>query len=66
MTNIFLIDVWKDKGNRRAIFEEYARVKGFDPLEADNWYGQPRSAVTALKVQIIKLGYYYYFINTIF
>lgn len=45
-----LLDVWKEKENRRKFFEHYARDTGFDPLVASNWYNQPREQIKALRV----------------
>jgi hypothetical protein len=30
--------LWQDVNNRRKFFEDYARVRGFDPLQPDRWY----------------------------
>lgn len=29
---------WLDVNNCRKFFDEYAKEKGFDPLDAENWY----------------------------
>lgn len=29
---------WKDRNNCRAFFDDWAREKGFDPLDIENWY----------------------------
>ncbi len=29
---------WKNINNCRAFFDEYAKEKGFDPRDPENWY----------------------------
>lgn len=36
--------------NRKKFFENFAKKKGFDPLEPENWYSQPLSNFMAEKV----------------
>jgi hypothetical protein len=30
--------IWQDVKNRIRFFEDYARDRGFDPLQPDEWY----------------------------
>lgn len=41
---------WRDAANCRAFFDELARAKRFDPLDAKNWYAVPLADVVSRKV----------------
>ena len=41
---------WEDKTNRRKFFENFAREKAFDPLNAEEWSSVPQSSVLACQV----------------
>ena len=41
---------WNNLETRRAYFEKYAKQNGFDPLNSDNWYLQPKIKVVTVKV----------------
>eukprot|EP00026_Physarum_polycephalum_P001037 Phypoly_transcript_01038.p1 GENE.Phypoly_transcript_01038~~Phypoly_transcript_01038.p1 ORF type:complete len:1240 (+),score=185.34 Phypoly_transcript_01038:28-3720(+) len=38
---------WTLPQSRRKFFEKYAKERGFDPLQADNWYLQSKSNILA-------------------
>ena len=40
----------RDERNRRLLFEKYARIKGFDPRVAANWYSEPQEDIVLFKV----------------
>ena len=44
---LFSKATWVD---RRRIFENYADVHGFDPLNPENWYLQPKERILSFKV----------------
>lgn len=37
---IWILAHWRDPKARRKFFEDFAKKKGFDALNPDNWYGQ--------------------------
>ena len=41
--------------NRRKFFEDYAKMFGFDPQQAENWYSQSKDQVMLCKVSISTL-----------
>lgn len=41
---------WRDEDNRRKFFNNYAFIRGFDPLVAQNWHDVKREDVTVEKV----------------
>jgi len=41
---------WKDLANCRRFFATYAQKKGFDPLNAANWYDVSSSDIRNEKV----------------
>eukprot|EP00026_Physarum_polycephalum_P002270 Phypoly_transcript_02276.p1 GENE.Phypoly_transcript_02276~~Phypoly_transcript_02276.p1 ORF type:complete len:794 (+),score=74.23 Phypoly_transcript_02276:119-2500(+) len=49
--------LWK-KINRRLFFEKYAKSKGFDPLNSENWYHQSKNKIKALKGATSVLWYH--------
>eukprot|EP00026_Physarum_polycephalum_P002112 Phypoly_transcript_02116.p1 GENE.Phypoly_transcript_02116~~Phypoly_transcript_02116.p1 ORF type:complete len:954 (+),score=114.83 Phypoly_transcript_02116:59-2920(+) len=38
---------WNFIGNRKKFFEKYAKENGFDPLNPEEWYRQPRKRILA-------------------
>eukprot|EP00026_Physarum_polycephalum_P005007 Phypoly_transcript_05033.p1 GENE.Phypoly_transcript_05033~~Phypoly_transcript_05033.p1 ORF type:complete len:665 (+),score=73.56 Phypoly_transcript_05033:296-1996(+) len=40
---------WRDKGNRKKFFVDYARSCGFDPLVPENWYSIPKQSLLSVK-----------------
>ena len=42
--------MWREPGNRRKLFELYAKQHAFDPLLAENWYQQPVESFMSMKV----------------
>lgn len=60
LLNYFCKAWWYDATKRRKFFENFARMNGFDPLVADNWYTITRDRVSALKVKL------FFFSETIF
>lgn len=47
---MFIEDYWKDKSKRRALFENYAKSNGFDPLLPKNWDNVTTRMIFAFKV----------------
>eukprot|EP00026_Physarum_polycephalum_P001631 Phypoly_transcript_01633.p1 GENE.Phypoly_transcript_01633~~Phypoly_transcript_01633.p1 ORF type:complete len:1064 (+),score=132.57 Phypoly_transcript_01633:31-3192(+) len=43
------IHPWRHAGYRKKFFETYARERGFDPLNPENWYKQSLRKITALR-----------------
>jgi hypothetical protein len=41
---------WDKAENRRAVFEEYALQKQFNPLNPENWYQQSRREIAQAPV----------------
>jgi len=41
---------WKNLPNCRKFFDDYAQEKGFDPLDAKNWYAVNLGALRKTKV----------------
>jgi hypothetical protein len=41
---------WHEIRNRRKFFESYAKRKGFDPLNPENWYSFAKKKLLAHKV----------------
>lgn len=37
--------------SQRQVFEELAKSKGLNPLEAETWYRIPQDSISRLKVQ---------------
>jgi hypothetical protein len=46
---------WEDISSRRELFVKYAKENGFDPLNPENWYLQPRKKILEIKVFNIKI-----------
>lgn len=44
---------WTDLNNRRRVFEDYAKSKGFDPLIPKFWYSQHATSINSFKVFIL-------------
>lgn len=36
--DIALVNYWDDNSNRRKFFEDFSKLKGFNPKQADEWY----------------------------
>lgn len=46
---------WQNEGNRKRFFEKYASEKGFDPLQAEQWYKVLRYSILTRKVTPLSL-----------
>jgi hypothetical protein len=49
---------WRDVGNRRRFFENYAKENGFDPHDPENWYLQPKDNILAVKVPFSHFSFF--------
>ena len=50
LVHMFILDYWDDVANRKRFFEDYAVSNGFDSLQPEQWYSQPRWKIMASKV----------------
>lgn len=41
--------------NRRLILEDFAKVRGFDPLLPENWYSKSLANIDTVKVDFVLL-----------
>ena len=48
--NVIINIAWGSAKNRRWFFENYAKEKGFDPLNPEHWYKQSRKHILSEKV----------------
>lgn len=52
---MFTENYWQDKKNRRKFFENFAREKGFDPLDSHSWYSVSRNSILTHPVNLFIL-----------
>lgn len=52
IVNLLQGNFWNDPQNRRLFFENFARSKGFDPLQASRWYSVTIADLAGVKVNI--------------
>jgi hypothetical protein len=53
VVHFFITNIWQEWDNvenRRKFFEKYAKDRGFDPLNPENWYLQTSQSVRFTKV----------------
>lgn len=53
-----ITETWKEKENRRKFFETYAEQNGFNHLDIEKWYLQPRNKIISqqvFKINIINI-----------
>jgi hypothetical protein len=53
LNSLISILVYRDPGNRRLFFENYAKQHSFDPHNPEHWYSQPRDRILEFKVIIL-------------
>lgn len=54
----FTVSYWNYAENRRAVFCQFAKIKGFDPLVPENWYQKSMEDFSALAVIFLKNNFY--------